>query len=362
MKRLIPNRETQIDIAALILLGAATFGFFWRLLLTQDIWMPAGGGDLAGFLYPTYHFAAEWWRRGVLPLWNPYLFGGQPFIGDIQSGILYPFNILTYLIANPLTYRDLELLVTLHFYIAGVGMYSLLRWGRLGNPLAGAGDPLPALSRWACLAGAVAFEFSDLFITHFGNLNLIASAAWLPFVFLFFSRALDQGDDSQLTVPKFTIHNSQFIIAGVFLALSFLAGHIQSFVFVALAIGLYALFRAGVSLSKSKRISFPVLRPLILLGLTLLVGLGLSAAVLLPAVEMTGASVRSSYSYENAAQYSLPPTELVGLLVPGFFGRGPQAAWGPWDRVEVGYLGILPLILASLALLWRRDARAWFFG
>ena len=36
----------------------------------------------------------------------------------------------------------------------------------------------------AAFAGALAFEFSDLFIVHFGNLNMIAVAAWLPLIFL----------------------------------------------------------------------------------------------------------------------------------------------------------------------------------
>ena len=50
------------------------------------------------------------------------------------------------------------------------------------------------------------------------------------------------------------------------------------------------------------------------------------------------------------------------MLIPGFFGRGPQFHWGLWPRVEVGYLGILPLILAGLALALRRDRRTWLWA
>ena len=49
------------------------------------------------------------------------------------------------------------------------------------------------------------------------------------------------------------------------------------------------------------------------------------------------------------------------MLVPGFFGRGPENAWGPWSRVEVGYLGVLPLLLAIFALALRRNARTMFY-
>src|SRR5439155_861383 len=77
------RRDAQSDLAAFGALGVLTAGFFWQLLFTQNAYMPAGGGDLAGFLYPTYHFAQEWLTRGIIPLWNPYIFGGMPFVGDI---------------------------------------------------------------------------------------------------------------------------------------------------------------------------------------------------------------------------------------------------------------------------------------
>ncbi len=373
--------QVQIDLAAIggILLG--TCAFFWRLIFSADIWMPAGGGDLAGFLYPTYHFAAEWWRQSVIPLWNPQLFAGQPFVGDIQSGIFYPINLLTFLTSAPLTYRDMELLSVLHYAIAGVGMYSLLRWGKLRSmtpapptdsshaPQVRSTTQLSGLGRVACLAGAVTFEFSDLFIVHFGNLNLVASAAWLPFVFLFFMLAIEDhnganpaesttSSESSSGTRRQWFSVSQYgpsAIGGIFLAFSFLAGHIQSFLFIVLALVLYA----GFCIIKSREDSF---RILVALAVLFTVAVGLSAITLFPSVEMSRASVRSSFSYEDAAQYSLPPAELIGLLVPGFFGRSPSTAWGPWARVEVGYLGIFPLVLAGLALVIRKDSRTLFFG
>ncbi len=50
--------ESVRDTLALGMIGVVTLLFFWRLISGQ-VWMPAGGGDLAQFLYPTYHFAAE---------------------------------------------------------------------------------------------------------------------------------------------------------------------------------------------------------------------------------------------------------------------------------------------------------------
>ncbi len=331
------RRTAQLDILAFGVLGIATAGFFWQLLFSSNVWMPAGGGDLAGFLYPTYHFAQEWLTRGVIPLWNPYIFSGTPFVGDIQTALFYPLNLLTYFLSNPLTYRDLEYLSILHFYIAGAGMYALLRYA----PIKSNGG----LPRAASLAGAVAFAFSDLFITHFGNLNLIATASWLPLIFLFFMRALAANIKSNLVFA---------LLTGITLAIAFFAGHIQPFLFIVLALVLYAAYSLALHRAEWRRIVF-------LVCLALAIGAGLSAITLLPALELTRLSVRSAYTYQDAAQFSLPPIELVGIFVPGFFGRGPENAWGPWSRVEVGYLGIFPLILAAIALILCRNAKTIFF-
>ncbi|MFZ1627335.1 MAG: hypothetical protein WAV70_00285, partial [Anaerolineae bacterium] len=92
---------------------------------------------------------------------------------------------------------------------------------------------------------------------------------------------------------------------------------------------------------------------------TLALAFLLAAPVLLPAALHTPFTQRADFSYGQASQFSLSPSQWIGLVVPAFFGRGPQLHWGPWDRVEVGYLGILPLVLALLAVLLHPDRRAW---
>jgi hypothetical protein len=101
------------------------------------------------------------------------------------------------------------------------------------------------------------------------------------------------------------------------------------------------------------------LRSVLALALCFLVAGLLAAPVLLPALQLSGATARTAWSYTQAAGYSLAPAQWIGWLIPGFFGRGPQFHWGAWPRVEVGYLGILPLLLAGLALIVRRHRCTW---
>ncbi|MCC7355669.1 MAG: hypothetical protein IT330_18160, partial [Anaerolineae bacterium] len=194
------------DVVAGGLLALAAVGFFWRLV-AGDAYMPADGGDMASFLLPLYRFAQANLQRGVLPLWNPYLYGGAPFIGEIQAGLFYPINWAVWLLGPAVSYRSLEMLSIFHVWWAGLGTYLFLR-GRAG--------------RMASLAGAVAFMFSDLYIIHFGNLNLIAVAAWLPWVFWAYERALTRREARWA------------VAAGALLGIGTLAGHLQVTLFIGL--------------------------------------------------------------------------------------------------------------------------------
>ena len=324
--------------------------------------MPANGGDLTGFLYPLLHYTVNSLRAGRLPLWNPYLYSGAPHLADIQTGVLYPPNLLLALLPGEVTFARLEALSLFHFWLAGVLMYACLRgWDR------------PPLSRPAALLGATAFGLSDLFVTHFGNLNLVASAAWLPLVLLGARRGGRQG----------------VLLGSGALAMSALAGHTQPLLHILLALALLGTFQALVTYRGWEPVSFltrpsaapspggprvrgwsraalatrdrrvSILYPLLAALAITVLGLGLAALTLLPAYELTGLTHRAALSYTDAALYSLPPAGLIGLVAPHLHGRGPAGFWADWPRVEVGYLGVLPLVLAAVGLTRGRRALFW---
>ena len=37
--------------------------------------------------------SAAVWQAGIVPLWNPYVYGGMPLLGHPDWGVLYPFNL-----------------------------------------------------------------------------------------------------------------------------------------------------------------------------------------------------------------------------------------------------------------------------
>jgi hypothetical protein len=177
--------------------------------------------------------------------------------------------------------------------------------------------------------------FSDLFVIHPGNLNIIATAAWLPLALLCFRRAM-------------TRHSWGWAgWSGIVLGVAALVGHAQMFLYVGMAVGLYALFAIYQHRLEGWRAGALRAGKLLLAGL---IAFGLAALALIPAYDLTHYTVRSSLAYADASAFAIPPAGLVGLLVPGFFGRGTGPFWGPWLRTEMGYVGVLPLILAVLAV------------
>ncbi|MBN1123013.1 MAG: YfhO family protein [Anaerolineae bacterium] len=320
------------DILALVFLLLLVLIFFWPVTLDLG-WIPYGGGDLTSMLWPNYSYAAQSLNSGRIPLWNPTLKGGEPFIADSETGLLYPINLITFFLLPSLPYEAVEWLVLVHIWLAGASMYWLMRV-LLPRPVTQdqvtANSQSPYLSHLASLFSGTAFMFSGVFITHIGNLNLNAVSAWLPAVFAALHLALTRRSFGWAAG------------AGVLLSFSALAGHAQMSIIIGFALGLYTVWY--IAWAGEDR-----LRLLALAGLTPVVAFGLSAVAFFPAVEILPMTSRANLDYNAATAFSIPWAGLGGLFSPLVFGRGPKGFWGPWNRIELGYLGVLPLFFAGLA-------------
>lgn len=341
-RRLGQGHGLWMDVLAGGLLWLLVFGFFWRTL-SGAAYQPADGGDLVSFLFPTYRFAAAELAQGRLPLWNPALYGGAPFIGDIQAGFLYLPNLALFL-ANPrFPYTALQGQVVGHIYWAGLGMYVLLRTLRW---------PQRPVSRPAAFFAAITFAFADPLLIHFGNLNLIAVLSWMPWVLAAFVRGLQ---------------TSRWIwagVAGVLFAVGNYAGHAQSTLYIGLALLIFTIGWTATAAFEQRATRRELWRPPAMLCVTVLMTVLLTAPVLLPALELTRHATRSEFTYQETVAYSLAPTQmLAGLVTPSLFGRGPALHWSLWERVELPYLGIPALMLAfcAIVLALPEQRRLWMW-
>jgi hypothetical protein len=331
-RRGVSWRAVAPEAACVALLALVAVVFFWPVV-SGRAWLPRGGGDSVSFLFPMYRFAADSLRDGVIPFWNPHQYAGAPFLADNQSGLFYPFNLLLFLLRPGFGYGGIQALVVWHFFLAGAAMYACLRLLR----------PEISLGRPAALLGALAFMLSDVFITHIGNLNLVAVAAWLPLAFLGLHRAIFAARPLRRV--------GWAAAGGAVLGVATLAGHGQMTFLSALFLGSYALYQ---TVATRRGWALPLLA---LLGA---VAVALAAISLFPAAGTLSQTLRAEFDYARSTNYALPPQALLGLFAPDFYGRG-AAFWGDWLRVEVGYAGVLTWFLAAAAVVLRPRRQTLFF-
>ena len=136
-----PQRRAWIA-GGLLLLTAC---FYWRLVFTgQFTWLSSP--DIARQVLPWWQFQVGEIQQGRLPLWDPYLFGGQPLIGQAQPGTAYPLNWLLFLLP---THHGWMQMGFLHWYFVVVHFMAVAFAYRLCRDL--------KLSRIASVVGGMVF-------------------------------------------------------------------------------------------------------------------------------------------------------------------------------------------------------------
>ncbi len=309
-------RRYALPALALAVLCAA---FFWDAL-----WLPEGyalgGNDLTNMFVPWLRFAVTTVQQGRLPLWNPTLFSGTPFVANPQPGLFYPPTWLALLMSPT---RALALSLVFHVWLAGMGMVAWLR--------------SEAASETGAFLGAVVFAFSGYTFARIqaGHVGLFNTGAWLPLILWMGKRAVERRSWRWA------------ILGGAPVGMAFLAGHTATFIYVGLTLALYLTFCAWRS-ALDLRAMLKILLPTLIL--MTVVGLGLGAVQLLPLAELTLHSNRQSVDYAFAARFSWPPGYVLTLLIPNFFGEPTRTGYwgdGVYDEV-IFYIGLLPLLLAAL--------------
>jgi hypothetical protein len=308
----------------------------WRPLFAGEAFF--WGTPLLQFV-PWQRMAAEMWRMGHLPLWNPLVGCGAPLAANYQTAAFYPLNALYLLLPAEVA---LSWATALHLALAGWGMY---RWGRAVG-----------LDRFPAFIGALALEGSGFLVARVALFPSMAfTFPWLA-VWLWRAEVLAQ----RLAAPRQARGRLRDALwLGLSLGLGLLAGHAQTAFYGGVLLVAYSIFRAAQE-REGGDWSF-VVHLSSLLICSFAVGVGLAAVQLLPTAELAMLSQRSGgLGYDFAMTYSLWPWRLLTFVAPDFFGNpGRGDYWGYatyWE--DAGYVGVLPLLLAVGATLTLRRKRS----
>lgn len=328
-----PPHLAARDLLALVALALLALAFFWKLAFTGLI-LPRG--DVFTYFYPTWHYRDLVMRGGQLPLWNPYLFMGAPFLANSQAGVFYPPNW-------PLVWLDAPTAVK-------VAIISHAAWAAVGMAVF-ARRALRASVTGALVAGLV-FAYSGYLLAQIEHVNQLQGLAWLPWLFWLWDAAT-RGQRKALLAMALAF------------GMQLLAGHSQTTFISGVGLGIFALWRTLVLWRTARaegkataartlaRLAWPVGA----VTLSALLAAGLAAVQLLPTAELTRFSNRSGgLPYLEAMSFSLRPNILARALLPGYSGQ-------PLFSEYIGYVGIAALVLA-LAGIWarRRDWQAAGLG
>ena len=316
--------------------------FFNRLAFSNLI---LARGDTFLYFYPYWHAAATALRAGRVPLWNPDIFMGAPFLANSQAGFFYPLNWPLWLLL-PAPYT-VSATIVLHVIIAGVGTYL-------------AGRRTLALARPAALFGAVLFALGGYLTAQVEHVNQLQGLAWLPWLFVVvgelkrkkttdFTDSTDFQNGKSVESVKSVVASAlgPWLALGGLFALQLLAGHTQTAFISGVAVGLWLLADLDLRGLRRPSRSRPLrsMRGLVLLAAGAALAVVLAAVQLLPTLELAGLSSRQGgLAINEVLSFSWHPLHLTRALLPAYD--------APLFSEYVAFLPLTGLVLAFVGA-WR---------
>ena len=317
------------DLAALAVWTFAVAAFFRDAVALREALFYF---DITEINYPYREFLAQEMRLGRFSRWFPGLYCGMPLYSESQAGYWHPLKPLLY--PWMATWKAFNLDTVLSVWLTGLGTYGWLR--RHVGPR-------------GALTGASVFGLSGFVWAHLIHTSMNNALTSVPFAVWALEWAWERGRLAGVALGGFAI------------AFQVFAGHLQDTLLTALALGLYAGYRATVEVGLGRK--------LMALGMaTGLVGLGvaISAVQWVPSKELLDRSPRAGgLSWANLTYGSWHPELLPTLVVREAYGtRARDTDWMdgfyPYHEMNA-YLGLTALALAVIGAAAYRDRWAAFW-
>jgi hypothetical protein len=316
-------------LLALLLVAVVALWPILRAAPTQAPGLP--GQDGRTQWYPWRAFAADSIRHGSLPLWNPYVLCGVPFLGNFQSALFYPPNFIFAVAPIGVAARAG---ILFHVWLSMIFAYLLARMCGCGR----AGGAVGAVAFGLCAA--------QILRVPAGHWGVSCAIPWMALIFLCTEWTMRRPNRTALLVGAFAV------------AMQILSGMPQYVLITGVSASFYALIRplgAGGEPWKERAARWAMVAGMWLLGAAL------AAVQLLPGIEAAACGARGlPMSKDWLMAFSLGPECLLTMVVPGLFGGTADSGfyWGRWLFWEMNaYIGIAALVLAVYALICERPRR-----
>jgi hypothetical protein len=290
----------------------------WPAVLGGFLVNPRSDQYIGGF--PVRDFAGQALKAGQgIPQWNPYLFGGMPYIAAMGVGdIFYPTALLRQLLPTDV---GMTWGFILHIFFAGCFTYGFLRASRL--------------QFFSALVGGIAFMMSGAVagLVSPGHDGKLFVSALMPLALWMLTYGIRDGRLWAWGVLALTV------------GLAVLSPHPQLLQYMLLTCGAYALLLAFGETGLPRSVA---LKRLGLATVSIAIGFAIGAVQYMPAIEYIPFSPRAGgKGYEYATSYSLPIEELINVYLPQFSGILGRYTGRNGIHLHSEYLGVGVLVLAS---------------
>ena len=291
-------------------------------------------GDDFYLMVPGKIFTVEWMKKGIVPLWNPYVLGGISWIGDINQSIWYGSTLLFAFFPPALA---VSLNQAFHVVIGFMGAFLLgRRWG---------------LRQTSSTLLAVFWTMGMNVTGGLNNISILQSLVWIPWVM---ESILLLAERVRLVhIIRLSLSIAFFIFAGYpqFLVYAGIGG-------IALAIWKFELWK-GV---QQKRLLHFFSAGFV----SSVVALLLTAIAILPFLETLRTSTRMIQSEKQSTMGSVQPIELFKIILPSVFDNFSEGMrWGPVQSADpnlILYVGWMSLILIMFRLVASPNKKDVFFA
>jgi len=287
--------------------------------------------DAIQLSYASKHWYWEKLHTQELPFWSTQMGAGFPVLGEGQTGVFFLPNLLLYglLPSAPLAYNISLVLVLI---ITAMGTYFWLS--------------LFSVPWTIMLLGGLTFGSGGFFLFHLQHITLLQSFSLLPFLFVATHQVMKK--QRLIDILFFSIVFSQQIFAGF----------MQAVLITAIGTTIYAVFIYTQSQNNNKR-------GLLILFMSYLLGLLLSAPQIIPSIEFLKAIPNNSANNpEYATMFSFPLRSFLSFLSPFMIGNPKNATYYTnvrdpgllfWETN--GFVGIFPLLLTGLVLFLKKSRK-----
>lgn len=325
---------------ATLVYAVATIALGLPALAGKFLVGPHSDQYIAGYAFR--EFAATTLRTtGSFPLWNPYQFGGMPYVAAMHGDIFYPTFLLRMALPTDVA-MTWGLMV--HVFLAGAFAYLFMR--RAGFGFAGA------------LVGGLAYMLSGHISTYVnpGHDGKLFVAALFPLLLWTIVAWVRDG--------RLWALGAMTLVVG----LDILAPHPQLLEYSLIAAGAYAIVLAVGLVRDGTNTSRVAVQRLVAALVAVAIGLAIGAVQYLPVRGYVAWSPRAAGigTYARATSYAKNPQEILNAYLPEFTGILDHY-WGPNGiHFQGDYVGAVVLVLAGLGLTgMRRDRKArelWFWA